>query len=184
MRYLLPCPCGHQIPVSRSQAGATVTCGVCGRSVEVPTIRGLTNLPPAPEETAERTVGKRTAPRWSTSRRLVSAVCFGLMLVAGSVAGLMLATRLNYSTGWTLEQELTYGDQMVERYEPAELWDLWSVYREEGLGPKTPPEYVLVQRQLDARAPYMYAAFGLAAAGLVGWLATIVTAPRAKTPVE
>ena len=47
-RYLLPCPCGRQVPVTRRQAGETVRCA-CGELLEVPTLLRLRSLPRAAE---------------------------------------------------------------------------------------------------------------------------------------
>lgn len=180
MRYLLSCPCGHKIPVSRSQAGSQLPCPICGQTLEVPTIRGLANLPLEQQPPAEGTVGKRTAPRWSIARRVAAAVCFCVALIGFIIGGMLLIVRLSLDTGWTLEGELEYGDAMIAQYEPAELWDAWASFRQEGLGPKNPPPHVIMQRDLQARDPYLYGAFGFATAGLIGWLLTIFTAPRAS----
>ena len=42
-QFLLPCSCGQTTLVAARQAGETIGC-VCGRSLEVPTIRGLRAL--------------------------------------------------------------------------------------------------------------------------------------------
>jgi hypothetical protein len=43
LRFLLPCQCGQKLQVSADQAGDEVPCA-CGRTVAVPTLRGLQSL--------------------------------------------------------------------------------------------------------------------------------------------
>src|SRR5438067_13539894 len=57
--YLLPCSCGQKARVAAAQAGAQVTC-VCGKSLSVPTLRGIRQLEIAPPEATAKSAG-----RWS-----------------------------------------------------------------------------------------------------------------------
>jgi len=77
-RYLLPCPCGRQVPVARRQAGETVRCA-CGESLEVPTLLRLTRLPRA----AEPAPGAASGATWGLRHRLwlLGTVIFVLAVV-------------------------------------------------------------------------------------------------------
>ena len=48
-QFLLPCSCGQKVRVGNAQAGAGVRC-VCGKSLTVPTLRGLRELESAPPD--------------------------------------------------------------------------------------------------------------------------------------
>jgi len=77
-RYLLPCPCGRQVPVTRRQAGETVRCA-CGESLEVPTLLRLTSLPRA----AETASAAPSGATWGLRHRLwlLGTVIFVLAVV-------------------------------------------------------------------------------------------------------
>src|SRR3954466_947072 len=57
--YLLPCTCGQKVRIANAQAGGKVACG-CGKSLAVPTLRGLRELELAPPETRSA-----ASPGWS-----------------------------------------------------------------------------------------------------------------------
>jgi len=85
-KYLLPCPCGRQIPVLASQAGQQLQCE-CGASLEVPSMRGLAELEPvgpspdagssaaaSPDAMAPKRVQRTSrgrGPVWGTRQRLL-----------------------------------------------------------------------------------------------------------------
>jgi len=77
-RYLLPCPCGRHVPVTRRQAGQTVRCA-CGESLEVPTLLRLTSLPTA----AEPAPAAPSGATWGLRHRLwlLGTVIFVLAVV-------------------------------------------------------------------------------------------------------
>lgn len=78
--YLLPCSCGRRATVSASMAGERVRCE-CGAELEVPTLRGLSNL--ARDESIARPARDRA---WTDRKRLIFALVV-LGLAAGAVAG-------------------------------------------------------------------------------------------------
>jgi hypothetical protein len=83
--YLLPCSCGRKVPVSTRHAGHTVRCQ-CGVELEVPTLRGLSEL-----ERAE-SVGRPTRGDWGNQHRLVFAFVVGAVVCFGFAA--FMAVRL------------------------------------------------------------------------------------------
>lgn len=76
--YLLPCPCGRRVPVTRRQAGERVRCA-CGELLEVPTLLRLTSLPTA----AEPAPATPSGPTWGLRHRLwlLGTVIFVLAVV-------------------------------------------------------------------------------------------------------
>ena len=84
MKYLLGCPaCNSRIPVETGQAGKTIQCG-CGRSLEVPSIRGLRSLAQVAED-------RPAAPTWTKRKGLAflgSAIAIGAVVAAGAVLAL------------------------------------------------------------------------------------------------
>lgn len=120
-KHLLPCECGKSVEVERRQAGTTVTC-VCGRPLEVPTIRGFEKL--APASTVEEEV---LPPLWGLRQGLV-------------FLGLMLALPAFTFAIYLYNQIPTLNENNIEQYvnqlTPVESWMLWRMYAE-GM-PKTP----------------------------------------------
>ncbi len=78
MNYLLPCPgCGQKLTVSSAQAGQSLQCG-CGRSIEVPAMRGLQNLEViADAGRPQSTWTRRKGLVFLGSAIVVVAACFG-----------------------------------------------------------------------------------------------------------
>ena len=84
MKYLLPCPaCNSQLPVETGQAGQTIRCS-CGKSLEVPSIRGLRAL--------EQVADERPATAAWTKRKglafLGGAMSSGALVAAAAVLAL------------------------------------------------------------------------------------------------
>ena len=52
-KYLLTCACGEDTVVEDAQAGGRTTCG-CGKPIEIPTLRQLRHLPPAPGDAVDQ----------------------------------------------------------------------------------------------------------------------------------
>ncbi len=120
VRYRLPCACGQTVLVERSQAGLSVACS-CGKSLEVPTIRGLAQL-----EAVQSAPDQR---RWTAQ--------YGLLLIGALialVAGGVTAWRVvrlgpdqfsEASINATLQEHLSQIDKMP----PGEVVLLWQPLR-------------------------------------------------------
>src|SRR4051812_15575201 len=83
-QFLLPCSCGQKVRVANAQAGGQVGC-VCGKSLNVPTLRGIRQLEPAPVEAQ----GK-AAPTWSR----VHGALFACGLLLAGVGLFLVSTYL------------------------------------------------------------------------------------------
>lgn len=78
--YYLPCECGHRSVVDPSQSGRTIAC-TCGRTLEVPPLRGLRALERVPPSTQ----ATPRSPAWNPARGLavvallplIGALAFG-----------------------------------------------------------------------------------------------------------
>ncbi len=114
-RYWLPCDCGQRVAVEGKQAGLTVTCA-CGRSLGVPTIRGLSQL---------ESIGEPSAPArrsWGPRQG---------MILLGSVIALpclLMATAGFFYT--PPEHPITYVDRegirkQIDGMSPADLITMW-----------------------------------------------------------
>jgi hypothetical protein len=50
MRFILSCNCGKTVTVSEGDAGASIDCATCGRTIEIPSLGDLRELPRAFDE--------------------------------------------------------------------------------------------------------------------------------------
>jgi hypothetical protein len=147
--YLLPCSCGQKVRVANAQAGGQVTC-VCGKSLAVPTLRGLRELEFAP---AVKDPGRRAG--WS--RQQGAAFAVGLLIAA---VGLYVATY--YS--WRYAQLTVQGshllvdrtddvvkatDEAISSLSPVSMLEAWNKEKEEGLGEQSTPIWVTAKATID-----------------------------------
>ncbi len=169
MSYLLPCPqCGAKQSVDSMQAGESTTCSQCGATIEVPSFRDLRRLERAESKPAQRT----TVGGGEIARRLVFAV--GLILIAGGLmwgshAGLV---RSQLPEAEPLPDHTVQAEAMIDEFPPRETYDLWTDFRDQGLGPYRPPDTYL--RQVWGDYYMQRILLGLGVAG-IGLLMTVTT---------
>lgn len=121
--YLLPCPCGKEVPVAANQSGLPVRCA-CGTELTVPALRGLAGLRQVETDDPVATID--TAGSWGPRQGMVF---LGLViLVASLLASLILwygRPQPPIPTGFD-----EWNQKDVEERTPEELLDLWEVLRE------------------------------------------------------
>jgi hypothetical protein len=74
-KYLVPCTCGKSVAVDASQAGLQIRCE-CGNELDVPTMRGLRQLPTA--EAGPADASAQRAGAWGPRQ--------GMMFLGGVIA--------------------------------------------------------------------------------------------------
>ncbi len=156
-QFLLPCDCGAKIPVNRSQAGMSLPCPHCGKSIDVPTIRKLAafaNAAPVQKETKTNSSWKFLGP--------VAALGFLVGLVGLAYGGSLLyerystisqVTRAGMDLNRTEEEFIVGVRENALKSAPADTWDYWNVMLEEGLSDPKPPDLVRVKRYLASLLP-------------------------------
>ena len=141
MERLLTCACGEKISVSRAQAGQQVSCRSCGVTIQVPTLRGLSELPVAQDAVSSNADAK--ADTWSW-RGPVMAACLAGVLGFGIYSGrefyYFRFTRINESAETHIQAEMQCVDQMGTDA----MLTLWDDYSKHSLGPKSPPPYKFI----------------------------------------
>ena len=154
-QFLLPCSCGANVPVSRSQAGMTLPCPECGKVVDVPTIRVMNTLQVA-TQTAIPVAGKSQ----STWLRIFAVICFIVTLVTGYFGGELFLLRRNIENSMASRDiplnmtEQDFLDDMKQaalKRPPADTWDYWNELINDGLLPPNPPDYFKVKRHYEAQ---------------------------------
>jgi hypothetical protein len=171
MPYLLPCDCGHRLPVKKSQAGSFVACQGCGRQLDVPTMAGLGKLDWIDDETTQPGSKNASKRHWSLVRGILAATCFVVAILGLGRSGMYGIYRYNHPTNFTVEDWMKLLDEETQALSPAETWDSWCAIHESGLGAKKPPELFVQKRfleQMDTTMGRWAIAGGI---GLVGLLA-------------
>ena len=179
-QYFLPCSCGQKVRVEPAQAGGQVTCA-CGAKLNVPTLRGLKQLEIAlPDEAAIR---RSSGRQWGPVRGAMFSI--GLLVVVVSL--LVLAyTYLQFSEAKTYTQDQTpvINQFMGEQIEGMSLLDsLQEFYRlrEEGLGEPVEFPWVTAQKFVAAKRNLMIGTGGLALAGAIAVIASLLIKPAKAT---
>ncbi len=175
MHYQLTCPCGAKHAVTVSQAGQSLTCS-CGNSLEIPTLRGLKELPviEPTAEPARRAIDKPAGGRPSMAVGLLVTVCF----LALSTAVFYGYWRVVLDTSQTEESERQAAFELLDQADPVVLSDAWDQYSTTGLGPPNKPTFYYVEQKRKQLETGLAIASGVAVAAA---LATGVVASRRRT---
>jgi hypothetical protein len=146
--YLLPCSCGQKHRVVTAQAGGNVSC-TCGKSLPVPTLRGLRDLEIAPPAQATK-----TRPGWNRTQGYTFVL--GLLIAA---VGIYLIAYYSWRYAQLTVQGSAYlvdrTDDVVQGLSeevssmtPAALFDEWAKTKEEGLGEQHKPIWVTAKETI------------------------------------
>jgi hypothetical protein len=177
MRYLLPCACGRQIPISTTQAGETLVCE-CGRSLMAPKLRELRQLPEAPGEDLPR-----LREPWSRQQGVLFASGFVLLLLSGTILGVTIFQRnqLHTEAPRIAPDRLDEYLAQIDKNTPLQNFELWqNEMLEQGLDREGDPIYVL-HRKVAAVLLWIRAAAAVGALlGLGMMISAFVVRPQAK----
>jgi len=176
--YLLPCSCGQKTPVSVAQAGGQVTC-ICGKSLSVPTLRGLRELEIAPTVAVEKKAG------WS---RVHGAIFASGLTIAAIGVVLLTLSALQYGQivgfGYTKDRTadvLRSQQADIESMSPTQVLSEWRKDVEEGLGEPEEPPWSKFKRLAASNVAWIK--FG-AAAVIGGILIALITLVVPAAPLK
>jgi hypothetical protein len=163
--YLLPCSCGQKVRVANSQAGGQVTC-VCGKSLGVPTLRGLKALQLAPEERHDR-----STPSWNRAQGAIFASGLFLAAVGATlIAFYLLKFAQLRSSPFAQDRSSEFTTAMtaqIDTLTPVQALEMWTTeVKGEGLGEAHPPIWVTARVQIAAYFWWIKLGVGAIAAGL------------------
>ena len=118
-QYLLPCECGKSVGVKPPQAGESVRCD-CGKSLTVPDLRNLRELPRLESATAEK------KNSWTPVRGAIFGIGFATFLVG---AGCLAMFGYKYSQLHLTPPDMNKVKQFqvdLAKITPTQAWDLWA----------------------------------------------------------
>jgi hypothetical protein len=139
MERVLTCECGEKIVVSRAQAGQEVKCGSCGAIHQVPTLRGLANLPLATASSQPQVAGTR-ADTWGW-RGPVTASCLAVLLIATTYTGYALYVWAQIDTSFNADVHVELSSAEIDDAGLDSVLLAWDDYSKVALGSKRPPYY-------------------------------------------
>jgi hypothetical protein len=139
MERVLTCECGEKIVVSRAQAGQEVKCGSCGASNQVPTLRGLANLPLA-TATSQGQVVATKADTWGW-RGPVTAICLAVLLIVAAYTGYAFYVWSQIDTSFNADVHVELSSAEIDDAGLDSVLLAWDDYSKLALGSKRPPYY-------------------------------------------
>lgn len=170
-RFLLPCPCGREIPVDAGQAGDRARCE-CGNAVPVPKLGELRLLPRIQSAQPEKTWGPRQ----------------GIMSLCVLVAGACLILGIYF---WAVTPRAGARDAMADRdrveaffdrLSPAETWAYW--YQQsvpiarQGLRQEPNLQNTAQDEEMERGKARQTLAFGTAGVAILVFIAMALWRPR------
>jgi hypothetical protein len=178
-QYYLPCSCGQKVRVEPAQAGGSVTCA-CGKTLHVPTLRGLKQLELAPH--AEGGARQPSRRQWSPIRGAMFSS--GLLVLVGSLLVLGY-TYLQFTEASAYTEDKTsaineFEGAQIETMNLMDSLEAFNSLRNEGLGEPVEPFWVTARKIVSQKRNLMIGAVGAALASLIAMVASLVM-PAPKT---
>ena len=179
-KYLLSCECGETIPVEVSQSGEIVTCA-CGRSVTVPSMREVRQLPTAGPEAPDRSVKTR---QWHPIQGALFGIGATMLVVAGGFAIIIQGYRvqLDREEPPELRQQLEEHVSEIRRAPVDVVYEHWIVNKSLPLKKERPFQHIVMQLLYDNFGWRVAIFFTAAAIGAIMVVAALVIRPRQKRP--
>ena len=162
-QYLLPCSCGKLARVQASQAGQSLRCK-CGRTLAVPTLRQLRQLPPTPDAEGDA-APKAASAKWSQLQGGTFVGGLVLSVIALGFFGYLLSQRLRQPEPASPFDRFLQQEDLTDM-PAADAWAAWQAYRTYGLGWDHSQQYVQAQQQARTLNIGMAIAAGTALLGV------------------
>jgi hypothetical protein len=180
--YLLPCPCGQSLLVSKSQAGQSIECS-CGQTVAVPTLRGFAQLQTADTTTnsprSSRRYTDRSPQAWNPVRGLISALSLGLLALCLYNVSYFGYWYNQLDLRFTVADEIKAGEEMIDSMPVGDTWNFYRNLQDSALGNRRLPPFM--EAQLNAKYYIeQMTKYGLIAAGLGAIALTAILWPKKK----
>jgi hypothetical protein len=162
-KYLLPCSCGQNVPVGVHQAGLSVACA-CGKQLEVPTRRGITQLE---LQADEGMAPSASSVGWGLRQRVM---LLGIVFLVPALLtwAVLRATWPSDAIG-----------PMIAAAEPVEAVEWWQALKH-GVDTRDNPASVKFVARIQAYTVMTYVSYGAAAMGGVLILVSLFIAGSTK----
>lgn len=169
MDHLLICECGLENSVSRKQAGQQITCS-CGKVLNVPTLRGFSELPLAshPQPVRAGSSAEVAKSAWAGWKGPVFALVMAVFIISGVTSAYNLLLRSSIDTSYTAEDFVEQGNLAFDQFTPTDLSLAWQDFEKLTLGPKMVPGFAVLNKKAKELERYA------AGSGAVALLSALV----------
>lgn len=172
MQYLLSCPCGEKVPVTRAQAGLSITCQ-CGKQLSVPTVRGLSELEPVGDTASAPATARRP---WGPRQSVLS---LGVVIFASAVIAIIVLVQTRPPN-----PARRLAEESMQGRAPVQLLNDWRYFRDNEYSVDTGRTHKTMLEYANARTRnirWLAIAAGVGLIGLVVFIAGFfVPAGRAR----
>jgi hypothetical protein len=181
-KYQLTCDCGDVIPVGIAQAGASMPCPGCGKSIDVPGTKQLRTLPLLPDQATTATKASGLEPTGlgailarALAALLLIATCWGF-----SYGGYLAYLRYNAPIEFGHTEDEFYDDLRQRALEdpPARAWDHWQYIVETGVPAHNPPPYFVISKVFENQKPWMVGALTCGVVSLLSFIGVTLLSKR------
>jgi hypothetical protein len=186
-QYLMSCDCGAKTPVSRSQAGMSLPCAGCGKSLDVPTIRNMSSLAVSVDSVGKdkNKIGGRPSIILGLFAALalsigISTLSYGLYLAWDQYQWTSSLTSQKIDLSRTEEDFIEDVRTVRLQASPADTWDFWNILLEEGLSEPDPPDFFKAKRFIESRKPWISGSLTIASVSLAIFAALAFLMQRTK----
>ena len=173
--YLLPCSCGNKVRVDVGQAGGQVAC-TCGKTLAVPTFRGLKQLEVAPPQASDAVDTRRWPPLYA------GMFSIGLLVTLLSLIVIAVSLVQYASIADVLEDQsphiFKFESDQIDKMPVDQSLDLWRDLRDKGPGDPVDAPWVVAKQQADRLWQFIRIAGILALVGLSLCIIPIVLRSR------
>lgn len=185
MERLLSCECGNQIAVANAQAGRQIVCTACGTTLQVPTLRGLSELPLAQvPDGSGRSAEQRAAIEAAQSawrwRGPAMAACATALLGSLLATGFYLWNWSRVDPSFNVETHIADVHAGFDPLDPSRLSEMWDHNSRRSLRRPEPPPYKLINEWAANNLFRGKIAAGIAAASLAAILLLWLSASAAQ----
>jgi hypothetical protein len=174
--FLLPCSCGKKVRIALAQAGGKATC-VCGKRLDVPTMRGIRVLEVAPPDSPA------TQPLvWTATH----GALFSGGLVLAAVGVVLIAFYLfRYAQigGYAVDRSgdvIQAMSTQIDGVTPSQALEVWQKeILEEGLGEPQTPYWVTAKERVSEYFWWIKFGAGALVLGVLTAIATLLIGRKA-----
>lgn len=172
-RYLLTCSCGQATPVGPAQAGGTLQCS-CGQTLNIPTLRGLRELPLADE-------ANTATSDWSDLRGALFVGGVLIVLLGASLGGYFTYAASKIDTVDESTKLEARSIAAIDKLGVDEIYSIWKDVKKVQLEEAETSPHVKAMREFQWKSRAAGVSFAAALLGLLGIIGSLVQGKPSAT---
>jgi hypothetical protein len=145
--------CQFEIRITTAQAGSQIVCSSCGATNQIPTLRGMAELPLVGDASQQVSAESAKQSRWRWRGPLMAA-CVAVLLVSGVFSLYFFRNWYSVDTSRDVDAHIKSLTEMVEKTSADELIQVWDDYSKVSLRKPAPPTYKLLNNWAASNLQY------------------------------